>query len=230
MRHTILLVTASIGYALPQASPAGQLLKFQPPQPGSGISCPSKIGGYNETECGTKRYCKAIDVFGAVSDKFSIRPIWNSTKECLDAHKPEPKQELLQFRMRTSSAGVDCEFQRSESSCGTEWYCEDIDALEKYHQKHGEDNEQTEDVRYESTQECFKAHHPEPKNLPWLERDEQNWCGSRGDVSEETCGTQAFCDLFTNTTDVFGSPYIWNREQCLQAHEPNPGSVNSPDN
>ncbi|KAK8147949.1 hypothetical protein G3M48_000648 [Beauveria asiatica] len=39
----------------------------------------------------------------------------------------------------------------------------------------------SEDTRFESTDEYFKAHVPEAKDLPILEADEDNFCGSRGD-------------------------------------------------
>lgn len=220
-----------MGCALPQASTADQALPFKPAPLGSGRSCPGRTGGYDEADCGTKRYCKAIEAFGSDSDKFKTKPAWNSTAECFKAHQPEPKQELIPFDTGRSF-DADCRNRGlTEASCGTKTYCAEIDAIEEFYGLHGEDTEQTEDVRYESTEECLKAHVPEPKNLPWLEGDSENFCGSRGDESEENCGTQSYCEKFKgDTRKVFGSPYIWSEEECFAAHQKNPSSITFPDN
>ncbi|KHO10640.1 reverse transcriptase [Metarhizium robertsii ARSEF 23] len=89
----------------------------------------------------------------------------------------------------------------------------------------GEDNEQLEDTRWESTKECFDGHVPEPKNLPWRDPSRVKPCGEGGDETEETCGTQAYCELFSENSErrqVSGSPYIWTKRQCFEAHEMNP--------
>ncbi|XWX00362.1 hypothetical protein V2A60_008382 [Cordyceps javanica] len=63
--------------------------------------------------------------------------------------------------------------------------------------------------------------------LPILEPDPDKECGPKGDESEETLGTLAFCNSFTEPgspgeRQASGSPYIWDKEQCLGAHEKEP--------
>ncbi|EGX89710.1 hypothetical protein CCM_07962 [Cordyceps militaris CM01] len=165
MKYIILLLSAgSIGYAFPQAAAGQTTLPFKPAPLRSGIDCPAK-GGYSEDACGTKRFCKAIDIFGANSKKFKTKPTWASTDDCFKAHAPEPKQALLEFNY--SSPGADCEFDFSEEACGTKEYCAQIDDIAAHSKLRGEDTEQSEDIRYESTEECLKAHVPEkPASSP----------------------------------------------------------------
>lgn len=101
------------------------------------------------------------------------------------------------------------------TSCGTKMYCEAINELGS------EDGELQEDIRWSSTKECLDAHVPEPRDLPWKQPDEVNFCGSHSDYSEDTCGTEKFCNLFEEKgrSGVFMSPYIWTKAQCLAAHQ-----------
>ncbi|KAM3447630.1 hypothetical protein MY3296_008570 [Beauveria thailandica] len=144
--------------------------------------------------------------------------------------------------MQQTNLGLAPFLRVNKRDCGTKFYCEQIDDIVKFYKStgkdlHGEDNDQSEDTRFESTNECFKAHVPEPKDMPILEADEDNFCGSRGDEPEETCGTKAFCDLSVGEKrQAWGSSYIWNRQQCLDAHQkkplaaaPAPGSTYFPE-
>ncbi|KGQ11570.1 hypothetical protein BBAD15_g2692 [Beauveria bassiana D1-5] len=230
MKYTALLLGAgTIVSGLPQVSSCPKL-PFKPAPEGSGSECPYRNGGYDEDECGTKRYCNAIGAFGKNATIFKTKPVWDTIEACTAAHEPEPEQELLPFDFGYS-VDADCANRGlTETDCGTKFYCEQIDEIVKSEKSRGkdllgEDNEQTEDTRFKSTDECFKAHVPEPKDLPFLEADEDNFCGSRGDESEETCGTSAFCDLFVGEKrQALGSPYIWSRQDCLNAHQKNPAA------
>ncbi|KAM3487780.1 hypothetical protein MY10362_009917 [Beauveria mimosiformis] len=152
---------------------------------------------------------------------------------CFEDHERETKQELLPFNFGT---GYDCAYflTTSEECDGTLEHCNTIDEIVKWNQEEngdlfGEDDEQTTDIRWISTDECLKAHVPEPKDLPFLEGNPDKPCGTDGDESEETCGTEAFCNLFTNSQggkrQARGSPYIWGKTQCLDAHQKKPADA-----
>ncbi|KID93525.1 hypothetical protein MAJ_10514, partial [Metarhizium majus ARSEF 297] len=222
MKYAILLVAATMGSCMPQSSP-GQKLPFKPAPKKSGLFCPTK--GYDEDRCGTKRYCQAIDIFGASSDRFNPKPLWDTTEACFNAREQEPKQkEKLPFDFGFSSDSDCANRGMTVKSCGTKTYCEAIDKWGS------EEGNLQDDIRWSSTKECLDAHVPEPKNLPWKQRGDTSFCGDRGDFSEDNCGTEAFCDLFENEREVFLSPYVWTKEQCLAAHKPNPGAMTFPDN
>ncbi|OAA56750.1 hypothetical protein ISF_07266 [Cordyceps fumosorosea ARSEF 2679] len=240
MKFTILLLCAgSIGFALPKAQ-CNEKLPFIPAPKGSGRTCPVVNGTssvYSEDECGTKRFCRAIGAFGLNSTLFTFnpKPKWDTMEACFKDHKREPEQELLPFDF---GDGFDCgnNLSTTEDCDGTLEHCKSIDEIVKFEKsrggdRFGEDGEQMTDIRWVSTDECLKAHVPEPKDLPFLEGNPDKPCGTNGDESEETCGTEAFCNLFSadvrdgKKRQTSGSPYIWGKRQCLDAHQKKPAAA-----
>ncbi|KAK9439743.1 hypothetical protein VB005_07902 [Metarhizium brunneum] len=203
MKYAVFLVAATMGSCLPQF-PSGQKLPFKPAPEKSGIWCPIK--SYDEDGCGTKRYCQAIDMIGQVL-----------------VH-PEPKENGKRPFHFGFSAGPDCADRHgglmTVTSCGTKTYCKAIDEWGS------EDGRLQEDIRWSSTRECLDAHVPEPRNLPWKRPGKINFCGSRADYSENTCGTEEYCRLLEKQPGlIFTPPYIGNKAQCLAAHVPNPDAI-----
>ncbi|KAM3502747.1 hypothetical protein MY11210_008974 [Beauveria gryllotalpidicola] len=237
MKYTILILCAgSISFALPKAQ-CSEKLPFIPAPKGSGETCPADSGTsyvYSEDKCGTKRFCRAIGAFGLNSTQFTFnpKPKWDNMEACFEDHERETEQELLPFNFGTK---FDCGYSlsTSENCDGTLEHCKTIDKIVEFEKsrggdRFGEDGEQAGDIRWISTDECLKAHVPEPKDLPFLEGNPDKPCGTDGDESEETCGTEAFCNLFkTNIRDkkkrqASGSPYIWYKAECLDAHQKKP--------
>ncbi|KAM3440437.1 hypothetical protein MY4824_002151 [Beauveria thailandica] len=212
-------------------------LPFIPPPEDSDLFCPNRTetsAVYNEDECGTKRFCRAIQAFGLNSTEYSFdpKPKWDNMDACFEAHEREPERELLPFHFGTD---YDCEHDPgiSDECYGTSMHCKSIDEKKPTTGRDllGEGRSQGSDIRWLSTDECFKAHVPEPKDLPFLEGNPDKPCGTDGDESEETCGTEAFCDQFTSRQldgkgrQASGSPYVWNKKQCLAAHQKKPAAA-----
>ncbi|EFZ03034.1 hypothetical protein X797_002962 [Metarhizium robertsii] len=150
--------------------------------------------------------------------KYAILLAAATMGSCLP-HSPSGQKLPFNFGL---SGGRGCDIRGMRvMSCGTKKYCEAIDKLGS------EDGRLHEDIRWSSTRECLDAHVPEPRNLPWKQPEEHNFCGSRGDESEVACGTEKYCNLFETKGryKVSMSPYIWTKEQCLAAHQPNPDQI-----
>ncbi|KAM3547181.1 hypothetical protein MY1884_009681 [Beauveria asiatica] len=236
MKFIIFLLCAGLSQAL-----CSKKLPFIPPPKDSGVTCPmitETSSVYNEDECGTKRFCRAIGAFGLNSTEYSFdpKPKWDNMDACFEAHEREPEQELLPFHFGTN---YDCEKDADvgEECNGTPMHCKNVDESADLIKPTngrdllGEGGGQWGDIRWLSTDECFKAHVPEPKDLPFLEGNPDKPCGTDGDESEETCGTEAFCDQFTSNQfdgkgrQASGSPYVWNKKQCLAAHQKKPAAA-----
>ncbi|KAM3448671.1 hypothetical protein MY3296_007563 [Beauveria thailandica] len=239
MKFIIFLLCAGLSQAR-----CSKKLPFIPPPEGSDVSCPrwnETIPVYKEVECGTKRFCRAIQVWGLNSTEyiFDPKPKWDNMDACFEAHEREPERELLPFRFPTEPLDVCLYYIDQNEECyGTNIHCKNVDEMVASGKARtgrnllGEGGSQGSDIRWLSTDECFKAHVPEPKDLPFLEGNPDKPCGTDGDESEETCGTEAFCNQFSSSLiddeesrHASGSPYFWNKKQCLAAHQKKPAAA-----
>lgn len=187
-----------------------------------------------ETDCGTERYCLMMDgkapAFGggffSVSRNFQTYPVYSNSKECFDAHEPEPKADTAQPLqvaklpwMLPSNDPDGCGyFGYDERVCGTRVFCNiiDLNGIEKSSRIEGLS-------AWKTTKECRDAREPAPK-LPWVEKGSDG-SGSSTCDSETDCGTEKWCKSYDDLEAVGEwewPPSFLDSQDCFDAHEPKP--------